>query len=64
MQTSPDFSGRVEVPSVTSNSTYAPKWTIRNEEWVQVLCEIQRGPKGRSDRPVAAFTATINGAGK
>lgn len=30
-----------------------PKWTRRNDEWVQVLCEIQRGPGGLSDRPAA-----------
>lgn len=49
----PDLAGRVEVPSYTSNGTALPKWTIVNDEWVQVLCEIQRGPKGLSDRPAA-----------
>lgn len=38
-----------------------PKWTRRNDEWVQVLCEIQRGPGGLSDRPV---TSTINAGAK
>ena len=27
-----------------------PKWTRRNDEWVQVLCEIQRGPNGQITR--------------
>jgi hypothetical protein len=31
--------------------TILPKWTIRNDEWVQVHCEILRGPNGLSDRP-------------
>lgn len=28
------------------------KWTRRNEEWIQVLCEIHQGPGGRYDTPV------------
>lgn len=44
--------GAAETPAITSNSTH-PKWTILNEEWVQVHCEIMRGPKGLSDRPVS-----------
>lgn len=27
------------------------KWTIRNDEWVQVTFALARGPKGLSDRP-------------
>ena len=30
------------------------KWTILNDEWVQVLREITRGQGGRSDRPAGA----------
>lgn len=46
-----DFGGRIEVPSFTSNSTVAPKWTLRNDEWVSVLFAIHQGPGGRYDRP-------------
>jgi hypothetical protein len=34
-----------------SAPTILRKWTIRNDEWVQVHCEILRGPNGLSDRP-------------
>ena len=37
------------------------KWTIVNDEWVQVLREIHRGPKGLSDRPA---TIPATGAAK
>ena len=37
-----DGAGWIEVPSVTSTSTVA-KWTLRNEEWVQVLFAIHQG---------------------
>ncbi len=50
----------MNLPSPTLSAVIAsgapriePKWTIVNDEWVQVLCEIQRGPKGLSDRPAA-----------
>ena len=45
-----DGAGWIEVPSVTSTSTVA-KWTLRNEEWVQVLFAIHQGPGGRYDTP-------------
>ena len=47
-----DGAGWIEVPSVTSTSTVA-KWTLRNEEWVQVLFAIHQGPGGRYERPVS-----------
>ena len=37
-----DGVGWIAVPSVTSTSTVA-KWTLRNEEWVQVLFAIHQG---------------------
>lgn len=44
------------------DSTVLPKWTIRNDEWVQVYCEIMRGPKGLSDRPAALTAIAQTGA--
>ena len=33
------------------------KWTIVNEEWVQVMREIHRGPRGRYDLPTLTNTS-------
>ena len=47
-----DGVGWIAVPSVTSTSTVA-KWTLRNDEWVEVMFAIHQGPGGRYERPTS-----------
>ncbi len=56
----------MNLPSPTLSAVIAsgapriePKWTMVNEEWVQVMREIHRGPRGRYDLPTLTNT---NGA--
>ena len=49
-----DGVGWIEVPSVTSTSTSTvAKWTLRNDEWVEVMFAIHQGPGGRYERPTS-----------